>query len=101
MESRGKSGGVFGGGRVGYIEAEIEAWIRARVRVHSGDRVGPPVAEPTPLAIISVAEAARRVGMSRVHLWRMEHEGRFPARIRLTAEADDAWRLECEATDAA
>jgi predicted DNA-binding transcriptional regulator AlpA len=84
--------GTYGGSRVGFIEHEIDSWIRRRVRVSNGE----PVAEPVPasefLRIISVQEVVRRVGFSRVHIWRLEKQGKFPSRVRLidAPMADDA-----------
>jgi hypothetical protein len=70
--------GRFGyGGRVGYLENLVENYIR--------ERAGLPLApEPAHHRIISVKEAQARTGMSRVQLWRLEADGRFPKRIQLT-----------------
>jgi predicted DNA-binding transcriptional regulator AlpA len=76
--------GVYGGSRVGYLEHEVENWLRERVRVASGQPVAAPMPPPDFLKVITVKEVERRVGVSRVCLWRWERDGRFPSRIRLT-----------------
>jgi predicted DNA-binding transcriptional regulator AlpA len=75
--------GVYGGSRVGYLEHEVENWLRERVRVASGQPVAAPMPPPEFLKIIPVKEVERRVGVSRVCLWRWERDGKFPSRIRL------------------
>ena len=55
--------GVYGGSRVGYLEHEIENWLRSRVRVGSGQPVLPPIEPPKYLRIIPIKEVARRVGV--------------------------------------
>jgi predicted DNA-binding transcriptional regulator AlpA len=79
----------FGGSRVGYIEHEVENFIRSRLRA-AGGAAGAPMPPPVHMRIISVKETERRVGFSRVHLWRLEKSGRFPSRVRLNDEAGDA-----------
>jgi predicted DNA-binding transcriptional regulator AlpA len=85
--------GVYGGSRVGFLEHEVENWIRQRVRVADGEPVAAPVPAPEYLRIIPVKEVVRRVGFTRVHLWRLEKLGKFPGRVRLidagTADAAD------------
>jgi predicted DNA-binding transcriptional regulator AlpA len=44
-------------------------------------------AAPEPLVIIRKSEAARRTGLSAVHMWRLEKVGRFPHRIQLSERA--------------
>jgi predicted DNA-binding transcriptional regulator AlpA len=78
-----KTMSVYGGSRVGFLEHEVENWIRRRVRVTSADQVAAPVPVPEHLRIIPVKEAERRTGFSRVHLWRLEKQGKFPSRVRL------------------
>jgi predicted DNA-binding transcriptional regulator AlpA len=73
---------VFGGSRVGYIEHEVENFIRSRIRA-AGGATAAPLPPPASMRIISVKEAERRVGFSRVHLWRLEKIGKFPGRVRL------------------
>jgi predicted DNA-binding transcriptional regulator AlpA len=80
--------GVFGGSRVGFLEHEIANWIRARVRADTGEPVGTPLPEPENLRIISVNETASRVGFSRVQIWRLEKQGRFPRRVRVLDAAE-------------
>lgn len=84
--------GVYGGSRVGFLEHEVENWIRQRVRVANGEPVATPVPAPEYLRIIPVKEVERRVGFSRVHIWRLERKGKFPSRVRLidAGVADDA-----------
>ena len=77
------SPGSYGGSRVGFLEYEVENWLRERVRVSSGQQVGAPMPAPDFLKIITVKEVERRVGVSRVCLWRWERDGKFPSRIRL------------------
>ncbi len=81
--SVGHNPGVYGGSRVGFLEHEVENWILQRVRVAGGEPVGEPVPAPEYLRIIPVKEVERRVGFSRVHLWRLERQGKFPSRVRL------------------
>jgi Prophage CP4-57 regulatory protein (AlpA) len=83
MDESKHNPGIYGGSRVGYIEHEVENHLRQLRRVATGAPVAPPVPTPEHLRIITVAEAARRVGVSRVHLWRMEKAGKFPSRVRL------------------
>jgi predicted DNA-binding transcriptional regulator AlpA len=75
--------GIYGGSRVGFLEHEVENWIRQRVRVNSGEPVAEPVPAPECMRIIPVKEVERRVGFSRVHLWRLERAGKFPSRVKL------------------
>ena len=46
----------------------------------------------TPPALINVAETEHRVVFSRMHIWRMEKEGKFPSR-ELIGTRRMAWRL--------
>jgi predicted DNA-binding transcriptional regulator AlpA len=81
--------GMFGGSRVGYVEFEVEQWLRQRVRVASGRPLAAdPPPEPPYLRIISVGEACRRTGLSRMSLWRLEQQQRFPERVRLVDAPD-------------
>ena len=75
--------GCFGGTRVGFIEHEVENWIRSRIRVNSGQPAAAPVEPPPYSTIISIKEATRRIGCSRVHIWSLEKKGLFPQRVRL------------------
>jgi predicted DNA-binding transcriptional regulator AlpA len=89
MSERSNSG-TYGGNRVGFLEHEVENWIRKRVRVSTGEPAGEPIPPPPHLTIIPPKEAARRVGFTRVHLWRLEKQGKFPSRVRLIdAEVPD------------
>jgi predicted DNA-binding transcriptional regulator AlpA len=85
--------GVYGGTRVGFLEHEVENWIRQRVRISNGEPAGAPVLPPEYWRIIPVKEVERRVGFTRVHIWRLEKQGKFPSRVRLidagTADAAD------------
>lgn len=83
-------GGAYGGSRIGFLDHEVENWIRQRVRVNSGEVVAAPVAVPDPLCLIPVREVERRTGFTRVHIWRLEKQGKFPSRVRL---ADPSPRL--------
>jgi predicted DNA-binding transcriptional regulator AlpA len=76
--------GIYGGGRVGFYEHEVSSWIRSRLRVNTGEPAASPLAMPDNPRIISVREAEERTGFSRVHLWRLERDGLFPARVRLS-----------------
>ena len=64
----------------GYLEAEVDAWIRCRIK---GERwePGPIPDHPT---IIRLREAQRRTGLSNFTHWTMEQAGTFPKRFRLT-----------------
>jgi predicted DNA-binding transcriptional regulator AlpA len=75
--------GRFGGGRVGFYEHEIDDWIRRRIRVKDGQPALPPATVPAKPTIIPVKEVERRIGVSRVCIWRWEQQGTFPSRIRL------------------
>ena len=75
--------GRFGGGRVGFFEHEIDDWIRRRIRVKDGKPALASAPVPARPTIISVKEVERRIGVSRVCIWRWEQKGNFPARIRL------------------
>jgi predicted DNA-binding transcriptional regulator AlpA len=83
--SNKRNPGTYGGSRVGFLEHEVENWIRQRVRFNSGEPVAPPQPAPEYLRIIPVKEVERRVGFSRVHIWRLERQGKFPERVRLIA----------------
>jgi predicted DNA-binding transcriptional regulator AlpA len=85
--------GVYGGSRVGYLEHEIENWLRERVRVASGQPVAAPMPPPDFLKVITVKEVERRIGVSRVCLWRWERDGKFPSRIRLTDPVEGEPRM--------
>jgi len=86
--------GRYGGGRVGFFEHEIDDWIRRRIRVKNGEPALPPLPVPAQPTIITVKEVERRIGVSRVCIWRWEQRGSFPARIRLEEpEADINRRL--------
>lgn len=37
------------------------------------------------MKILSINEVTKRTGLSRVTIWRMEHKGKFPQRIALSA----------------
>jgi predicted DNA-binding transcriptional regulator AlpA len=77
---------VYGGSRVGYLEHEVEGFIRSRLRA-AGGAAAAPLPPPAHTRIISVKETERRVGFSRVHLWRLEKDGKFPGRVRLNEGA--------------
>ena len=83
MSEKQHNPGVYGGSRVGFLEHEVENWIRQRVRVAGGQAVAEQVPPPDFLRIIPVKEVERRVGFSRVHIWRLEKAGKFPSRVRL------------------
>ena len=57
------------------------------------DLWGPVPAQPV---IISKREAARRTGMSAVHLWRLEQRGEFPGRVLLDENGSRVGYLEHE-----
>lgn len=83
----GHNSGMFGNGTgAGYFEHEVSNWIRARVR--EGGPAFPPLPVPDCPVILSIREVTRRVGFSRIHLWRLERAGKFPRRIRLVDAAD-------------
>ena len=75
--------GVFGGSRIGFLEHEVDSWIKERVRARSGMAAEMPEPAPDHPNIISMREVERRIGVSRVCIWRWERDGKFPARIRL------------------
>jgi predicted DNA-binding transcriptional regulator AlpA len=85
----GHNSGCFGGSSVGFFEHEVANWIRSRLRAGAGPAM-PPLPTPDCPTIISVAEVCRRTGFSRIHVWRLEQQGRFPRRIRLEAGHADA-----------
>ena len=64
----------------GYIEAEVSAWIHARIRGEQWQS-GPVPEHPT---IIRLREAQERTSLSNFTLWTLEQAGKFPRRIRLT-----------------
>ena len=71
------SAGVYGGAHVRYLEHEITNWIRGKIGTA-------PIPEPEHPRFITVREVEDRTGFSRVHLWRLERQGRFPRRVRLS-----------------
>ena len=79
--------GRFGdGSAVGFLEHEVDAWVRSRIRAGGGPAM-PPLPVPDHPTIISVREVCRRVGYSRIHVWRLERQNRFPRRVRLAGDA--------------
>lgn len=48
-------------------------------------------ATPAPCAILRVPRVVQMTGVSRSTLWRLEREGDFPARVRLTGRTI-GWR---------
>lgn len=84
-----KLAGRFGDGTsAGYFEHEVSNWVRSRVR--GGGPALPPLPVPDCPTILTVREVSRRVGFSRIHLWRLERAGKFPKRIRLVDTPDAA-----------
>jgi predicted DNA-binding transcriptional regulator AlpA len=81
--------GSFGGSSVRYIEHEIQNWIRSRLRL--GGPLGAPLPPPEVIKLITVRQVVEMTGLSRVQLWRLEQQDKFPRRVRLadTAEAAD------------
>jgi predicted DNA-binding transcriptional regulator AlpA len=77
----------------GYLEAEVDAWIHARIK---GERWAPG-AIPNHPTIIRPKEAQRRTGLSNFSLWSAEQAGTFPKRFRLT---DAPRRVPADAPDA-
>lgn len=69
------------GGRGGVWEHEFDSWLRQRAGL-------PAAAPPTELKITRIAEIVRRTGYSRVHIWRMQQDGKFPPMVRLTENAE-------------
>jgi predicted DNA-binding transcriptional regulator AlpA len=69
---------------VGWIEEDVNAWIRSRIRGVPWVQ-GPMPRYPT---IIRKQELLRRVGLSHVRIWQLEKEGKFPKRVRLTDRAE-------------
>ena len=67
--------------RAYYLEADVDAWIRARIR---GEKWFPAAEHPEPLRLIPRRETLRRVGLSGVTLWKMERAGLFPRPVRPT-----------------
>ena len=87
MPNTNITGGTYGGSGVGYLEHEIDRWVWSRVRVSTGEPAGEPPPPPDHPVIIPMREVQKRVGFSRVHLWRLEKSGKFPKRIRLADHA--------------
>ena len=79
--------GVYGGSRVFFLEHEVSNWIWKKVR--GRDSNIDPLPVPDHPRLLTVKEVEERVGFTRVHIWRLESEGRFPRRIRLE-DADAA-----------
>ena len=68
--------GVYGGSHVRFLEHEVTNWIRGKIG-------GQLLADPEHPRLITVRETEQRTGLSRVHRWRLEKQGRFPRRVRL------------------
>ena len=62
----------------------IDSWIHARIQ--NKDPMAAPVPEPEHPKLITQKEVVSRTGLSKVTIWRLEHVGRFPPRIRLGGE---------------
>ena len=73
--------GVFGGSRIGFLEHEVDSWIKERIRAQSGISAIKPEPAPEHPTILSMREVERRIGVSRVCIWRWERNGKFPARV--------------------
>ena len=71
------------GKRAFWPEHQIDHWIHCRIR--GADPTAVPVEEPEHPRLIPQREVLRRVGLSRVTVWRLEKNGAFPARIRAKA----------------
>jgi predicted DNA-binding transcriptional regulator AlpA len=87
MNEGKRSRGVFGGSRVAFYEHEISNWIRGRVRANTGEPAAAPLPVPDHPRLLTVREVEERVGFNRIHIWRLEREGRFPSRVRVTDNA--------------
>lgn len=78
---------------IGWLEHEIDQWVRERIRAATGRPALPPAPPPHP-RIIREKEVQARTSLSRVHRWRLEQmePPRFPRRIYLDGapEAGDA-----------
>jgi prophage regulatory protein len=66
------------------------------------ERVPPPVPEPPPVSppvtfasprLLRPKDVIRMVGLSRVGIWRLERDGKFPSRRRISSNAV-AWLTE-------
>ena len=68
---------------VGWLEHEIDEWIFTRLR-RGGGSARPVPEPPAHFVILREKEVHRRTGLSRVHRWRLESEGRFPRRVQLS-----------------
>jgi len=66
--------------RAYWPEHKIDHWIWARIR--GIDPMSAPAEEPVHPRLIPQREVLRRVGLSRVTVWRLEQQGRFQPRIR-------------------
>jgi predicted DNA-binding transcriptional regulator AlpA len=66
---------------VAWVEAEIDAWIRARIK---GAPYQPPPLGEQPVVLIRKPEVLRRTGLSHVGIWRLEKQGKFPKRVQLS-----------------
>jgi predicted DNA-binding transcriptional regulator AlpA len=69
------------GTRCFWAEHEVDHWIKCRIR--GVDPASAPAEEPRHPRLIPQREVLRRVGFSRVTLWRLEQQGAFPRRVRL------------------
>jgi len=45
---------------------------------------GEQIQEKIPRKILSVIEAEKKLGITRLTMWRLERQGQFPLRIKLT-----------------
>jgi predicted DNA-binding transcriptional regulator AlpA len=73
------------GKRAFWPEHQVDHWIRCRIR--GVDPAAIPPEEPDHPRLIPQREVLRRVGLSRVTIWRLEQKGSFPSRVRLDAAA--------------
>jgi predicted DNA-binding transcriptional regulator AlpA len=68
---------------IGWLEHEVDEWVRSRTRAATGSRVLPPQPPPAHPVILRDREVEQRTGLNRVQRWRLEQKGKFPRRVHL------------------
>ena len=61
-----------------WIEQQVDDWVRAKIKRQPWIAV-----EPDKPNFVRKEAVMRRVGLSNMHIWRLEQRGEFPKRMHL------------------